>query len=363
MGRRPKPWYKASHRAWYTKIDGRPIRLGETEKEAEREFHRLMAERGTGGAAVVSRMSLESLADLWYDDIKGGIKPRTQEQYREYTQSLIRFTGRIQARELKPYHVRQWLKANPGWKSSSTQHLAVSIAKMITAWGCAMGYLPSDPWAKVKRPPMLRRKPVEPIAAERLVEGIRSPEFREFLAVAIETGCRPGELRTLEAGRIDWGARTAIVTGKMGERTVYLSARAIVILQIWAKRYPEGPVLRNTRGDPWGEKAIQCQFERAGKRVSPPVKVVPYHTRGLFASLALRRGVDSLLVAKLLGHRDLAMLERHYASVASDQLQAAVVRATEPPPPAGNAAAPSPAPMPKRPGRTPRKPQGPPPSP
>ena len=59
MGRRAHPWYRASHRAWYTRLDGQMVRLGETEREAWSEFHRLMATRGQG--PVRTRVTVEEL--------------------------------------------------------------------------------------------------------------------------------------------------------------------------------------------------------------------------------------------------------------------------------------------------------------
>jgi integrase/recombinase XerC len=351
VGRPSSPWWKESHGAWYCRIDKRLVRLATTRPEAMRAFHRLMADRGSGGRVGDSSRTLGWLADLWLDDVKDRVKPRTWSSYRDHAQSIINAIGKVPLSDLEPRHVALWLRSHPTW-GKSTRNLATSIAKMIMRWGVSEGRLTgmtADPWSTVKRPPMQARAPAKPIELSRLVEGILSEEFREFVALAVETGCRPGELRALEARRIDWKSRKAVVTGKRGERTVFLSPVAVAILRRWAKRYPDGPVMRNTRGEPWSERAIQDQFQRAGERVG--VHVVPYHTRGIFASLALRRGVDAVLVAKLMGHTDVKMLMKHYADVEDAQLSAAVNQATARP----DASVAAKTPKPSRPGKTPGK--------
>ncbi len=84
--------------------------------------------------------------------------------------------------------------------------------------------------------------------------------------------------------------------------------------------------MRNVRGKAWTERALQNSFERAGRRVG--VKVTAYQIRGLFASLALRRGVDSLFVSKLLGHKDPSILMKHYAHIEDTQLSEVIEQAT-----------------------------------
>jgi hypothetical protein len=40
-----KPFFKASHQAWYVSVDGRQIRLGETEVEAIERYGEILKER------------------------------------------------------------------------------------------------------------------------------------------------------------------------------------------------------------------------------------------------------------------------------------------------------------------------------
>lgn len=71
----------------------------------------------------------------------------------------------------------------------------------------------------------------------------------------------------MEARHIDFNAGVARFTegeipGKKGEREILLDEETVTVLQKWALKYPEGPVLRNTRGKPWGKNSLNSRFQR-----------------------------------------------------------------------------------------------------
>lgn len=337
MARSPSLWWRKSHSAWFTTIAGQQINLGSDKAAATRTFHGLLSQ-ASPEIITPSRLTVAKLADLWLSHKAAKLAPKTWRSYQEYAQSLIDSCGRVPVCQLKPFHITRWIEQHPwtpavgkqrarGW-NQSTQHLAISVAKMITAWGLHEGLIDRDSIKTVKRPGIGRRAPTSQANFTRLLDGVRSAAFLQLLTLALETGCRPGELRSLTAASIAPDGQTATVRGKTGLRLVYLSERAQAILGPLRLLYPAGPLLRNVRGREWTERAVQNSFERAGKRAG--VHVTAYQIRGLFASLALRRGVDSLFVARLLGHQDGgAMLSKHYAHVESDQLSAALARATD----------------------------------
>ncbi len=324
MPRPPSLWWRKSRNAWFTTIRGEQHNLGSDKAEATRAFHGLMASRSEAMPAT-SKLTVAKLADLWLQYKSAKLAPKTWHSYQAYAQSLVDSCGRVRVADLRPYHITRWIEQHPPW-NHSTQHLAISVAKMITAWGFGEGLIDRDPIKPVKRPGITRRAPAPQANFTKLLDGVRSAAFMQFLVLALETGCRPGELRSLTASRIAPDGRTMTVVGKSGSRLVYLSERAQAILGPLRLLYPDGPLLRNVRGNAWTERAIQNSFERAGRRVG--VKVTAYQIRGLFASLALRRGVDSLFVSKLLGHKDPSILAKHYAHVEDDQLRDVIEQAT-----------------------------------
>lgn len=168
-----------------------------------------------------------------------------------------------------------------------------------------------NPFREVRLPSIKGRKAAPEGELERFLAAAM-PAFRDFLALLVEIGCRPGELATLEASKIDQGRSTAIVTGKTGERLVGLSGLAIRLLEPLIAKHPSGPVLRTPRGRPWTEANIKSHTRDLRRRTGI-VGVVPYHGRHAFWSRAHKVGVSDVAIAKQLGHSDLRMLARTYS--------------------------------------------------
>ncbi len=329
-GRIPRPWYRTSTDSWFVNLDGRRISLGKTKREAHVEFARLMAMRGQGVVAG-GRIAVQDLADLWLADCERRLAIATIAHYRSEIGSFCALCGSLQARDLRPYHLTQWVAAHPGW-AQSTEHSALSAVKVCLAWAKRQGYIDSNPIAEVRKPGMVRRQPITLTEGERVIaaaRGVLIPALRLLLT----TGLRPGELCSLDSRRIDLVNRKATVTGKRGQRTVPIGDAAAAILDPLVKtiegRHP-GPILWGQRGNLTVD-ALDAATKRARLRAAPNGSldhVTPQTFRGLFATEALRRGVDSALVSRLLGHRDATILLKHYASPDDAMLREAMERAT-----------------------------------
>ena len=98
--------------------------------------------------------------------------------------------------------------------------------------------------------------------------------------------------------------RDGEVPGKKGDRQILLDDEAVVILRKWALKYPEGPVLRNTRGRRWSTTAVISRFRRLRKDLK--FKVSSYVARHSFATDLLQIGADLRSVRGLLGHANIS---------------------------------------------------------
>lgn len=74
-------------------------------------------------------------------------------------------------------------------------------------------------------------------------------------------------------------------------------------------------------------KAINLQIRRNSARAGID-GVVSYHTRGAFATRAIKNGVPSLVVSKLLGHSDPTIVAKFYEQIDETDLKAAVEKAS-----------------------------------
>ena len=64
----PKPWHWKARGAWYVQINKKQIRLHENEKEANKEFYRLMAANGKLGATADARTLITATFPLALED-------------------------------------------------------------------------------------------------------------------------------------------------------------------------------------------------------------------------------------------------------------------------------------------------------
>src|SRR4051812_4793559 len=105
-GRIPKPWKRASDGQWWVTLDGRQIKLGASKHAAHVELAKLQAQRGRG--PIPGKISVAVLFDLWASHTASQVKPDTMRNYRHYMRTFVEFTGSLDARDLKPWHVTQW---------------------------------------------------------------------------------------------------------------------------------------------------------------------------------------------------------------------------------------------------------------
>ena len=184
-------------------------------------------------------------------------------------------------------------------------------------WAVDEGYISASPIKSLKRVKgKCRETIISPKQWERLVEA--SDEcFRDFLTFVREAGARPQEARLAEAkhvdlenGRIHWPAGQA-PKGK-ASRTIYLTPVALELVKHLMREHPTGTLLRNSRGEPWSKNAVCCRFRRLREKTGLE-DVVCYSTRHTFATESLVKGLDSLVIAELMGHSDKTQLAETYS--------------------------------------------------
>jgi integrase len=319
-------------------LDGKQILLGTTKREADDAFHRMMVSRGEVSAGD-SRITVDEVVELWLADCARRLQPNTMASYRANAGSFAAACGRIPARLLRPLHVLEWLKG--GEVTESTRSIKMTIAKMALQWAEDMGYIDKSWLRRLKCPEIARRKAITLDEARAILETI-SPIGALALRIQLLTGMRPGEVCSLVGERIDLEEHRAIVQGKRtrsnptGLRTVYLSPEAVELLRPLVALHPAGAILRRPRHGPLNVESLETAVEHARPRAAKLLgrgegsmdHVKPHCFRGLFSTEALRRGVDSALVSKLLGHSDPSILMRHYAEPDDAMMRDAARRAT-----------------------------------
>jgi len=121
------------------------------------------------------------------------------------------------------------------------------------------------------------------------------------------TGCRIGEIVSLDKNRINWSNRSAIVLGKGDkEREVYFNIRC----EIWLKRYLDNrqdndPAIFVTERKPHRMSIAQMRYivKRISDRAEISKVIHPHQLRHSYATHLLNNGAPLDVIQSLLGHQ------------------------------------------------------------
>jgi len=153
------------------------------------------------------------------------------------------------------------------------------------------------------------------------------PAFRQLVRAALLTGCRYGELIKLRAQDYNPDAGTLLIAeSKAGSfRHIPLTDEGRTFFeQATAGKLGDEPIFTRADGDPWGKSHQSRPMKAAceAAKITPPATF--HHLRHTYGSLLALRGVPLQVIAKVLGHSDTRMTERHYAHLAPDYVADAV---------------------------------------
>jgi integrase len=134
----------------------------------------------------------------------------------------------------------------------------------------------------------------------------------DLMRAAALTGARAGELTNATRGQFDARLKTMTFNGKVGARTVPLSAPALALFKRLAKdKLPTDPLFMRDDGKPWAHSDWDELVRAAGEEAKLPKGVCLYTLRHSFITQAITDGMTTLDVARLCG-TSVGMIEKHY---------------------------------------------------
>jgi len=205
-------------------------------------------------------------------------------------------------------------------KATANRILTVLKAALNHAW--REGDIPTDAaWRPVKPFPNVDQAKVHYISrdeAQRLVNACE-PDFRHLVQASLLTGCRYGELTSMEVVDYNPDAKAVHVkVSKSGKpRHVPLSDDGAAFFdRLTAGRTGSERMFLRADGKPWGKSHQTRPLIHACKhaKIDPPAS---FHIlRHTYASHLVMNGAPLEVVAHCLGHSDTRMTIRHYAHLA-----------------------------------------------
>lgn len=353
-----RPWFRTSKNAWYARVNGSQRSLGEhphgcpapkkspktglwNAPEPIRNALDAILKGEPKPTAVPAVLTVAILFDRFLQFAEAHNTVKDFKTYKKFLQDLCDFTpprrsnlgggsvGTRLAANVTPALVTAWLDARPTW-NGSRRHAVISVKRAYN-WAAAERQVPSNLLKGLRNTKAASRaRFLSPDQRAKVLAMIPDWQFRFFVEAMQESGCRPSEIRRVEAKdvNLDLGIwrleqhKTVKRTGK--PRVVYLTPRLLEITRELVAKYPEGALFRGPRSDrPYGIQGVCARFRRLRirlKKKHPGIDfkaVCAYAYRHSAASEALKNGVTTAQTAILLGTSS-AMIEHHYSHVADD---------------------------------------------
>ena len=119
--------------------------------------------------------------------------------------SFTAFLGaRKRLRDVRPYHVQEWLDAKYPTASQTYRYNLIRAVKRPFLWAKKLGYILVDPLESVSRGSQTSRQHyLEPAQWNSLLRMVQPGPFRDFLVLLRATGARPQEVRAVESRHFD----------------------------------------------------------------------------------------------------------------------------------------------------------------
>lgn len=296
-------------------------------------------------------------------------RPDSYDWYETRISAFAKRIGALRTADLKPKHLEEWLDTK---KSDGHKRGCLLAVNRAFNWAVKASILKENPIRLMEKPSAGRRDVViAPEVFADMIAKTTDDEFRDLLLFCWETGCRPNEAFRLEARHFE-GDRCVFPEkeskGKKKKRVIYLTPVTRQIVARLCELQPEGRIFRNQDGKPWDRNNVTCRFVRLRQRMSKidlskeqlakfaaelkkrkPTKIengreVPksnadlqrearrklrarlatgpkyclYHFRHSYCTRALKKGVDPVTLAELMGHASAAMIFRIYQHLCQD---------------------------------------------
>ncbi|WP_236719821.1 tyrosine-type recombinase/integrase [Neobacillus mesonae] len=237
-----------------------------------------------------------------------GFSPYTIKAYGIQAKLLVLYFKDAEIATLNTESLKEYLNNSAAALKPSSMAHRIRFMKSLFRWCHEEGHIHHNPASKLKEPKVGKRIPK--FLTEREIELLReaciSPMEKALFEFMFSTGCRIGEIVSLERNCINWSNRSAIVKGKGDkEREVYFNIRA----EIWLKRYindrqDTDPAIFVTERLPHRMSIAQMRYviKRISARAAINKEIYPHQLRHSYATHLLNNGAPVEVIQSLLGH-------------------------------------------------------------
>ncbi len=289
--------------------------------------------------AAHSRHTLRAAIGNLLEVVSHGNAAATWKAYRQKGENLIDGLGDVEVSTLAKADVMAYVRMRTArGAAAGTVHKELVVLRRALAEARERSLWAGDPRhvvpsIKVRYEP--RERWLDARNGARLLGELERPARRLWAALAMLAGLRLSEIELLKWEHVDLAAKRLRVPGRKTAgawRIVPIAPDLERLLKSAAKRKGERVVAKwpNVRRDMAAaierlNKADAATAKKRGRK--PPTKlqpVSPNDLRRTFASWLKQQGMDSLVVARLLGHSSTAMVDKVYGRLAESNFTAAI---------------------------------------
>lgn len=275
--------------------------------------------------------------------VKSGLsEPATLAWYRVQLAKLDKAAGDYPAADLRVHHLVD---------VDLTYHFVRSV-KAVYKWGADedVQLVPRNPFRKLVGEPCGERHRILSRDEMARLYKASSPTFRRYLFVLRHTIARPGEIRGLLWGQIQWDRRVIILTKFKAKkrrrdgvkvRTIPLDRPTLRLLAGMYMRAgcpaSDAPVWLDRRGRQLSANALRCRMRRVREAAGldpqgMEERIVCYTMRHTGATNATRAGVGLKTLADIMGQSHTKTTERYLHLAGTDLVEAVDMVAARPRP-------------------------------
>jgi integrase len=332
-GRKPEMNWQESKGQYTTTIDGHFYRLGTDEEKAGERFHFLLQQHDLGESSD-GNPTFGEVADRWLLFVE---KNHDKDRYRlcrDRLEEFVEFVGKsLRVGDLRPSHVERWLAGKQSVKSKGTERNYKSIILAALNWAANKkqgNLIPTNPLRGLLELPEGESRGESAVWSKEvfdLVLKVANPAFADVVRILAWTGARPSTICKVEKQhyRSQWRLwdvedlyRNRKTKTKYVKRVRLLPQAVPLVERLNAER-PEGPIFRNSHGDPWtsatlGVYLFQLRYKfKDTKNLDWPEDLFLYGLRHTFATAFLGEYPNEIEYLRvLLGHKNYKMIFKHY---------------------------------------------------
>ena len=273
------------------------------------------------GDLEIVPITVEDFSEKYLDFRRQNNKFKTVENDKRVINLFIKKYGRYQMHTIKPIVIvefREWRKSvNPNL-SKNTLNIDGKTIKVMFNYALRFGHIATSPFKEIKLQsvPSIKTKSIEEDSVREIIRICEDQSLKNVIKFALYTGCRRGEILSLQWKQIDIEerslniCRTEYFSPKQDrERIIPISCETRDLLKTLER--DSSFVFLNNKGLPFKPDNVTKQFKKLVRSIGEDDKIKFHSLRATCSSKLAAQGVTPLIIRDLIGHTSVRTTERY----------------------------------------------------